>query len=149
MMQAHFVKLFHYEYWANKRVLDQLLSVPNVPEKAATLFAHVLFAHKIWLHRLGSLQEDIRQDYTKKELDRILDNNYVELIAFIKKQTDFTKTYTYTDLKGNTYTNSLHDIITHISIHGAYHRGQIVQFIKQVSEESIVTDYIAYARLEL
>jgi uncharacterized damage-inducible protein DinB len=149
MMQAHFVKLFHYEYWANKRVLDQLLSVSNVPEKAYTLFAHMLFAHKIWLDRLGSKQEDIRQDYTKKELDRVLDNNYVELIAFVKKQNDFTISFTYTDLKGNTYTNNLHDIFSHLCLHGAYHRGQVVQLIKQVSETSIVTDFIAYARLEL
>jgi uncharacterized damage-inducible protein DinB len=148
-MQSHFVKLFHFEYWANKKVLDQLLSNSNCPEKAISLFSHVLFAHKVWLVRLGSSQEDVRDDYKKTELFNVLDNNYVELISNIKKQTDLNRIISYTNLKGNAHNNSVIDILSHLVVHGAYHRGQIVQLLKQVTQESIVTDYIAYARLEL
>ncbi len=148
-MQDHFLKLFHFEYWANKKVLDQLIAQNAPSEKALQLFSHVLFAQKIWLNRIGVAQEDIQKDYNKGEFDTILDNSYIELITFVKRQKDFNNKITYTDLSGKTHHSTLHDILSHLCIHGAYHRGQIVQLIKQSSHESIVTDYIAYARLEL
>jgi uncharacterized damage-inducible protein DinB len=148
-MQTHFLKLFHFEFWANKRVLEQLLVQTHVSEKAAQLYAHILFAQKIWLSRIGKVQDDIREDYSKEEFAAILDSNYIELITFIKHHEDFTLDIHYKDLKGNSHKNNLHDVLTHVYVHGAYHRGQIVQLIKQVTQESIVTDFIAYARLEL
>jgi uncharacterized damage-inducible protein DinB len=148
-MSAHFVKLFHYEYWANKKVLDHLISNQAISEKAISLFAHLLFAHKIWLSRISRPQEDIRENYAKAELLDVLDDNYIEFITSIKNEGDLNRTITYTDLKGQTHTNVLSDILFHVITHGAYHRGQIIQLVKQVSSESIVTDYIAYARLEL
>ncbi len=148
-MQDHFLKVFHFEYWANKKVMDQLIANNNVAEKALQLFSHVLFAQKIWLNRIGVAQENIREDYKPKAFNTILDHNYVEMIAFIKRQKEFNTNISYTDLSGKNHRSTLQDILNHISIHGAYHRGQIVQLIKLTSNESIVTDYIAYARLEL
>jgi uncharacterized damage-inducible protein DinB len=148
-MQDHFLKIFHFEYWANKKVLDQIKKQSAPAEKALQLFAHLIFAQKIWLNRIGILQEDIREDYTLKEFAGILDNSYVELIASMKRQKDFNSNITYKDLADKTHQNSLSDILTHLCVHGAYHRGQIVQILKQSSNESIVTDYIAYARLQL
>jgi uncharacterized damage-inducible protein DinB len=149
IMQNHFLKLFHFEFWANKKVLDQILAQNTPNEKALELFSHILFAQKTWLNRIGIAQEDIQKDYKLKKLGGILDNSYIELIAFIKRQQAFDISITYTDWSGITHHNTLSDILSHLCIHGAYHRGQIVQLLKQSTDESIVTDYIAYARLEL
>jgi uncharacterized damage-inducible protein DinB len=148
-MQSYFLKLFHYEYWANKKVLDQLLLLNTPPAKSVALFSHVLFAHKIWLSRIGAPQEDIREDYGVEELLDVLDNNYIELITYIKKHTDLSINITYKDLKENVHHNQLTDILSHLITHGAYHRGQIIQLLKTQTEERIMTDYILYARLEL
>lgn len=130
-MQEHFLKIIHFEYWANKKVLKQIQAQSHPADKALQLFSHLIFVQKIWLNKIGISQEDIRPEYSIKEFAGILDNSYVELIAFIKRQKDFNMNFTYNDLEGNTHQNTLSDILVHVYVHGAYHRGQIVQLLKQ------------------
>ena len=52
----------------------------------------------------------------------------------------------YRNTKGDEYANSVLDILTHVVIHGAYHRGQIARIIGRAGGQSPNTDYIAFIR---
>ena len=45
-------------------------------------------------------------------------------------------------------TDYLLDILTHMSHHAAYHRGQVVQLIRPMLDEPPVTDFIVWTREE-
>jgi uncharacterized damage-inducible protein DinB len=44
--------------------------------------------------------------------------------------------------KGEPYTSSVEDILTHVVFHGAYHRGQIAAKMRESGLEPAYTDYI-------
>jgi uncharacterized damage-inducible protein DinB len=47
---------------------------------------------------------------------------------------------------GDTYTNSVQEILFHIINHSTYHRGQIMAQLRESGLEAISTDYIFYKR---
>jgi uncharacterized damage-inducible protein DinB len=53
---------------------------------------------------------------------------------------------TYRNSAGDEYTSTLEDILTHVSLHGAYHRGQIAASVRAAGDTPTATDYIAFAR---
>jgi len=57
-------------------------------------------------------------------------------------------TITYRNSKGTEFSNSVHDTLTHVSLHGSYHRGQIAQTIRGAGHEPANTDFIAFVREE-
>ena len=59
---------------------------------------------------------------------------------------DLTSEVRYRNTKGDGYANSVLDILTHVVIHGAYHRGQIARIIGRGGGVTPNTDYIAYVR---
>ena len=48
----------------------------------------------------------------------------------------------YVNSKGESYTSSVEDILTHVVFHGAYHRGQIAASMRVSGFEPAYTDYI-------
>ena len=67
---------------------------------------------------------------------------YKELVAGENIQDSIT----YKNSKGIEYTNSVYDILTHVSFHSAYHRGQIAKEVRRLNKEPVLTDYIAFVR---
>ena len=53
---------------------------------------------------------------------------------------------TYRNSVGDQFTSTVEDILTHVSLHGAYHRGQIAASIRAAGDTPSPTDYIAFAR---
>ena len=68
--------------------------------------------------------------------------------AYFEKLTDsdLASVVQYRNTKGDEYANSVLDILTHVVIHGAYHRGQIARIIGRGGGQTPNTDYIAYIR---
>jgi uncharacterized damage-inducible protein DinB len=56
------------------------------------------------------------------------------------------KPITYRNSAGDQYTSTLEDILTHVALHGAYHRGQIAASLRGGGDAPSPTDYIAFAR---
>ncbi|HEX9485216.1 MAG TPA: DinB family protein, partial [Gemmatimonadaceae bacterium] len=57
---------------------------------------------------------------------------------------ELTRPFTYTSLRGGTYTYPLGDVLQHVVNHGTYHRGQIAHFLRQQGETPPSTDYLLY-----
>ena len=50
----------------------------------------------------------------------------------------------YVTGKGQTFSNSLHEILFQVINHSTYHRGQIATEFRQSGLEPLLTDYIFY-----
>lgn len=52
----------------------------------------------------------------------------------------------YTNSKGEAWTSTVEDILTHVVIHSAYHRGQIASDLRTAGQKPAYTDYIHAVR---
>jgi len=52
----------------------------------------------------------------------------------------------YTNSKGEQWTSSVEDILTHVTIHSAYHRGQIASDLRSAGQTPAYTDFIHAVR---
>lgn len=55
----------------------------------------------------------------------------------------------YRNSKGEFWTSSAGDILTHVVLHAAYHRGQIAAAVRGAGGEPAYTDFIHAVRMEL
>src|ERR1700693_4900954 len=149
-MRAHFTKVFQHLVWADARVLESLRAAHSVLKKDQDLYAHILGSEHVWLARIVGITPKfaVWATLTLEECERLAAENGA---AYQKLASDLTKeaterAITYRNSAGNEYTSTLEDILTHVSLHGAYHRGQIAASVRAAGDTPIATDYIAFAR---
>lgn len=142
--------LFEYESWANKEIADCLVKLDDPPEKAVSLMSHIINANILWLCRIKKKGSDITvwKIYPKSEIISEVNKSSSDLIEYVKNisGSDLEIIINYKNTKGESFTSSLNDILTHLIIHSSYHRGQITLLIKPFVKNLPVTDYIHYVR---
>lgn len=142
---------FSYERWANRRIFDHLRSLESPPEKAVELFAHVLGAIEIWLTRIdgeSSSGMKVWPTLTPEELPAMLERVEARLATALPRlhEVGLDREVRYTNQTGAGFVTSIRDILGHLSLHGAYHRGQIALVIRQSGLSPVNTDYITFVR---
>lgn len=149
-MRDHFIKVFQHLNWADARVLESLRAAHNVLKKDQDLYAHILGSEHVWLSRIGGTAPKLAvwPSLTLDECERLAAENAV---AYQKLTSDLTsegmeRAITYRNSASDEYTSTLEDILTHVSLHGAYHRGQIAASVRAAGDTPIPTDYIAFTR---
>ena len=149
IMKQQITSLFKYENWANARILDALSQIPEPDDKALDLLSHILLVQMVWYSRMAGVAAP--QVWAKKSLDQCKEiyavNNKI-LTPFIQKQTEdsLNAHIEYKNTKGEKFSNTVTQIITHLFNHSTYHRGQIVERLKGKLPQMPVTDYILFLR---
>lgn len=148
-MKTFFAALFEYTYNFNDKVLDSLLEkgVGDIPEKSLLLINHTLNAQEIWNARIEESPNkvgvwDIRPLETLKNINLV---NYQNSLRIVDSY-DFDKRIRYKTSRGETFENTVQDILFHAINHSTYHRGQIATDCKLHGMTPLVTDYIFYKR---
>lgn len=118
-----------------------------MPKKALRLLNHTLNAHEIWNTRIFQKTPavgvwDIRPFET---LESVNTNNFWQT-ADILDGYEFNNIVTYTNSRGETFANTVQDILFHIINHSTYHRGQIATDCKVHGITPLMSDYIFYKR---
>ena len=149
-MRDHFIKLFQHLAWADERVLQSLRAAHNVLKRELDLYAHVLGSEHNWLSRIqGSAPTlAIWPTLTLDECESVSKENVRAFNALASSLTPelLQNPITYRNSAGDQFTSTMEDILTHVSLHGAYHRGQIAALIRSAGDTPSPTDYIAFAR---
>jgi uncharacterized damage-inducible protein DinB len=52
----------------------------------------------------------------------------------------------YRNSSGDEFSTGLEDILLHVAMHGAYHRGQVAALLRSAGDEPGPTDYIQWVR---
>ena len=149
-MKDHFRKLYEHVAWADARVLQSLRAAHTVLKKDLDLYAHILGSEHVWLSRIKGMpaQVAVWPSLTLDEAERLAAENAAAFNKVISELTEEGRQtpITYRNSAGEQFTSTLEDILTHVSLHAAYHRGQIAVSIRAAGDVPSPTDYIAFAR---
>lgn len=144
------MKLYRHLAWADARVLKSLRAPQAVLKKDLDLYSHILGSEHVWLSRIKGTpaQVAVWPSLTLDECKRLADENTAAFEGVISELTEESREtpITYRNSAGDQFTSTLEDILTHVSLHGAYHRGQIAASIRAAGDAPSPTDYIAFAR---
>ncbi|WP_102349061.1 DinB family protein [Bacillus sp. Marseille-P3661] len=144
-------RMYDHVNWANRRINETLNSFEEDTTEQRRLFAHILLAERVWLTRIhgnDSSNLAIWNDLTVDECKALAEQNEKDYAALLDsmKDSDLEKIIHYKNSKGETFQTSLGDILTHVALHGHYHRGQINALHRRGGLEPVNTDYITFVR---
>lgn len=140
---------FVYDEWANQEVIAALRS-QGADERSLQLMAHTISAERLWLERIQQRPQnspvwpnaDLDQcEAQAAEVSRLW-GEYLELIT----AGDLSQPVTYKNTKGEAWTSGVGDILTHVLMHSAYHRGQIASHMRENGKTPAYTDFIHAVR---
>jgi uncharacterized damage-inducible protein DinB len=147
-------KLGAYGVWANEtllRHLDGLVAAgATLPAGALRIFSHVLNAQAIWLGRLTNTPSPVKvwQEHDLAGLHHWHEQTSERFHQYgiNADETELNRLITYTNSIGEGYTSQVSDILTHVPVHGNYHRAQVAKELRAAGLEPINTDFITYCR---
>lgn len=137
---------FAYDEWANREVLAAIRANGGETERSLQLMAHILAAELIWLERL-KLQPQSVPVWPKPDLEQCeaqaadLGRQWLEFLDLITAG-DVSQSVSYKNSKGEAWTSTIVDVLTHVVMHSAYHRGQIASHMRASGQVPAYTDFI-------
>lgn len=148
-MTTFFKELFEYNHHSNQKLINKLLeNSDKTSEKSLHLQNHIINAHQIWNSRiLTEIPFGVFEIHPTNELQELDNKNFQRTLEILKTK-DLLEIINYKNTKGQTFSNSVKDILFHIINHSTYHRAQIATECKQQGIEPLITDYIFYKRAE-
>jgi len=149
-MKKYFLKLYQYNAWANKRVIDCLTRQHIDDQKILSLMGHVVAAQYLWLHRIKGLPAapvKLWDDYTLDQVSGMAEDVGKLWLEFVETTDNFDRELTYRNYTNDPYTNNVEMIMMHLVNHSSYHRAQIAMLLRQKGFEPINTDFITYDRV--
>ncbi|MBS1515827.1 MAG: DinB family protein [Bacteroidetes bacterium] len=161
-MKTILINYTNYNYWANKKICDLLITLDNsILEKELlssfrtikdTLY-HIWDAENIWCKRINgeSLATWPSAEFkgTFNEAANLFSEQSKTLIEIANKSSDvsFSEDITYKNQAGKEFTNKLHEILMHCLNHSTFHRGQIVTMLRTAGVTDLFsTDLITFYR---
>jgi uncharacterized damage-inducible protein DinB len=143
-------RLFAYGDWANREALGSLRG--DAPPAALRRMAHILGAEWTWFHRItGGSPVEVWPDLTPEACKaQIADlrRRWQGLLGSLDDQ-GLARKVSYVNTKGRKFESTVGEILTHVALHGAYHRGQIAADVRAHGKEPAYTDYIHAVREKL
>ncbi len=151
-MKNHFIKLFEYDIWANRRLIIAMKGHDILSDRILTIFSHILSAQLIWLNRILDLSTapfPVWEKYNIQEIESMTEESNGRWIQFIQdfKFETFKEVIHYTDSNSQSHENSLQEIMIHVLNHSAHHRGQLAMLFREAGIDPPANDYIIYKRI--
>jgi uncharacterized damage-inducible protein DinB len=142
----HFRRQFAYDVWANGEVLSAIRRNGGENERVLELMSHIIAAERLWLERLEQKPQsspvwpkaDLGWCEAQAEDLKRLWAVYLQRIP----GGDLTRKVSYKNSKGEPWENAIVDVLTHVVLHSAYHRGQIASHMRSIGQTPAYTDFI-------
>jgi len=145
-MLQHLKRLFHYDSWANKETISSIKAAAITPTTSVRFMNHIVGAEQLWFSRIKEQPSPIAvwpdldiseceircADLSRSWSDYIDDMNAGELAQSVS----------YLNSKNEPWTSKVEDILMHVVMHSAYHRGQIASDMRRNALVPAYTDYI-------
>ena len=151
-----------YNIWASQRILDVILTLPEekqlteVPSSFNSLYKtvlHMLDAENIWWQRM-KMQERIivpSENFkgTLQELASSLLQQSKQWEEWVASASDLSleHVFQYYNNKKEHFKMPVYQMIHHVFNHGTYHRGQLINMLRQLGLEKLPqTDFSLWTR---
>ena len=136
---------FRYHAWATATLAEAVAGVPS----ALRPLAHALVADRVWLLRLRgeptagvALWPDLDADGCRA-LARRNAAAYADLLA---APPDLDGTVSYTTSSGVAHETAVRDVLDHVLLHAAHHRGQANAALRAAEAAPPWVDFVAWVR---
>lgn len=146
----HFRRQFAYDEWANREVLGAIRAGGAARERSLQLIGHIIAAERVWLERLKQ-QPQSTPVWPEDDLEKC-EAQAAELAGLWREHLDLItagdvhQSVSYKNTKGEAYTSTIEDILSHVVLHSAYHRGQIASHMREKGQTPASTDFIHAVR---
>jgi uncharacterized damage-inducible protein DinB len=147
-MQAY-ARLFAYDDWANREVLNAVEAATTSTGRALALVAHILSAERLWWERITGAKQThaVWPKFTAQQCREEADFLMPRWKAIYQAgEARLSEAVTYHNSKGEAWSSSVDEILMHVITHGAYHRGQIALEMRTSGSVPAYTDYIHAVR---
>lgn len=139
---------FFYDGWANREVLNTIRAAGDEDKRSLQLMAHILAAGRVWLERLKQVPQSVPvwppSELAECETEaKKLESEWLE---YLNSVADLSQTLSYKNTKGEAWSSSIGDVLTHVLMHSAYHRGQIAIHMREQGHTPAYTDFIHAVR---
>lgn len=143
-------KLYVYDHWANQEVARALQSAQQPPARSVRLMAHVVGTEWTWRSRILTESKKMAV-WPQLTVEQILQEVAELKTAWAGYLGSLTRARlaepaAYTNSKGEHFSSQLGDILMHVVMHSAYHRGQIAADMRASGLEPVYTDFIHAVR---
>lgn len=152
-----------FNAWANKRLISTLLAQPEevlrmpMASSFPTIFEtalHLFSAEQIWLQRLQLVEHPVwlqaSFDGDFRQLCEGWQQSSDSLAQFAARQfndASLAHVVQYYNLQKQSFKSRVGDVLQHIVLHGAQHRGQIVTMLRMAGVTKIAAlDMIVFLR---
>lgn len=151
-----------YNIWANKRILDVLLAMPEekqmaeLPSSFTSLFKtvlHMLDAENIWWQRMKmnervNIPSENFNGTLKDAADSLLQQSKLwEEWVSNASPLSIEHVFQYYNNKKEHFKIPVYQMLQHVFNHSTYHRGQLVNMLRQLGVDKIpATDFALWSR---
>jgi uncharacterized damage-inducible protein DinB len=163
MNREDVTQLYKFNKWANATVLKSVapLSTEELTRHLGGSFpsirdtlVHIMAAEWIWLRRWkGTSPSSLLNPDEFRDLDGIR-RRWLEIeseqMTFVHGLTDeaLKESLTYLNLKKETLKYPLGRLMQHVVNHSTYHRGQVANYLRQLTAQPAATDFVVYLNVE-
>ncbi len=161
-MRSSLTRIWDHLAWSaarlDRRLADAASEEVGLPgqeahEEALRLLAHLVYAERIWLDRIAAgtsdhpVWPDPDHPPSLEAIRALQEGTLAEGRALLREaETDLAQTVRYQNSSGTAFEAELGDLLLHVGLHGAYHRGQVARLLRQGGLEPVNTDYITWVR---
>jgi uncharacterized damage-inducible protein DinB len=146
---GYYSRLLRYDAWANAETLGSLRGA-DPPAKAVRWMGHIVGSGALWLARLRqeppamAVWPDLDLEACAAGIERLADRwpRYLESLP----RAGLEEGVGYRNSLGEYWTSTVGNILTHVAMHGAYHRAQIAAAVREGGREPAYTDFIHAVR---
>lgn len=149
-MLEYIRRLFAYDDWANGEALRSLQAAGTPPPRSVKIMAHILAAEHVWLGRLKGDRTAVEvwpgSDLDQSDQQRAKLRAHWRAYLNVLTPEDLSRPVAYVNTLGDACTSTIQDILMHIVMHSAYHRGQIATGLGGAGHKAAYTDFIHSVR---
>ena len=143
------LRMFAYDHWANRECL-RAMRAGSPPANMVGRIAHILSAEKLWLGRLEKAKQSmpVWPNSTIEECEVLSDEMASAWRSYLTNLAPgaLDSKIDYRNSKGEPWTSRVEDVLMHVIMHSAYHRGQIALEMRSAGIEPAYTDFIHAVR---
>ena len=145
---THLRRLLDYDVWANQQTLASLAG-GTPPLRSLKWIAHIVGAECLWLARIRGESSPLAvwPDLSIVECRRWLADVSAQLpLVLHTHEGSLDQSVSYTNSQGEGWSSTVEEILSHLTVHSAYHRGQIASDLRAAGMTPAYTDYIHATR---
>jgi len=148
----HLRRLFDHVAWADRRALEAVAAAPAASRAGAQRYlGHLLVAERVWLLRLrgeAPTAPPLWPELSPDECAALAEENAAAYARYLDALTPDSAAaeIAYSNTQGVSFRTRVSDVLTHVALHGAYHRGQVATALRGDGAEPVNTDFITFVR---